>query len=132
MAHSKQELNSEKRKQEKAERKRANIAAVQETKRKKTVWELINDERAGLTKKESEEEDDSSKRKFKIRVRKVKAENRLSHHKGHGDIDASVCIKTLNGNIVRVKRTEADKMVKAGSATYAKKKEWKETLVHSN
>ena len=119
MAHSNREKQSEERKKHKAVLKQEKAEKI----KKKTVWELIADERAGIVQPKDGEEDDG--KKFRTRTRKVKAENRLSHHRGHGNPSNKVCIKNPDASVVYVTREKAEELVKKGS-TYTNKTVWRE------
>jgi len=41
------------------------------------------------------------------------------------DEGSSVCIKRNDGTVIRLKRTEADLLVKAGKAEYCSKRVWR-------
>lgn len=116
------EKNKIKRDAEKAARKASNIAKVQETKaaKEKDVWEKIKDDRRG-EKKETTTSETKSK---KIRTQKVRPENRLSHHRGHGKMSNYVHIKH-GPKVRRVTRKEADTLVSDGVASYISKTTYK-------
>lgn len=124
MAHSKQDANRAKRDAEKAARKRENIAKVEATKREKSVWEKLADEKAGIKVDESTGEETKTKR---TRTRKTLAKHRLSHRHGHGHQDPQVCVQLLGGECVRVKRAKAAELV-AGGAKYIPKHVWRKSL----
>jgi hypothetical protein len=118
------ERNRIKRDAEKAARKAANIAKVQETKQAKerTVWEKMADERKGIS-ANAQTTDETSKKK-KVRTQKVKSENRISHHRGHGKLSNHVHIKH-GPKVRRVTRKEADTLVSDGVASYISKTTYK-------
>lgn len=79
------ERNKIKRDAEKKARKSANVAKVEETKQKreKDVWEKLQDEKRGIN--ATQVSDNDSKPSKSKKTRKVKPENRLSHHHGHAN-----------------------------------------------
>jgi len=123
MAHSNREKQSEERKQHKVALKQERAEKVQ----KKTVWDLLKDDRAGVIQPKDGEEDDG-KKKFRVRTRKVKAENRLSHHRGHGNPSNKVCVVTHDGEVLYIKIADAALRVKAGSAKYTTKTAWRKYM----
>lgn len=125
MAHSNQADKTDKRREEKLARKRENIAKVEATKREKSVWEKLADEKAGIKVDEDTGEETKTKR---TRTRKTLAKHRLSHRHGHGKQDNYVCVMLAGGNCVRVKRKQADDAVKNAGAKYVPKHVWRESL----
>jgi hypothetical protein len=122
MAHSNREKQSEERKKHKESLRQERAEKV----KKKTVWELMADERAGIVQPKDGEEDDG-KKKFRIRTRKVKAENRRSHRHGHGHQSNKVCVRNLDGSVVYVIRQNAEVLVAKGAA-YTNKMAWREAM----
>jgi hypothetical protein len=64
-------------------------------------------------------------------LKKVKAVRKSpdrypSHHKGHGKVASTVCIKNVATGVVdKVSRSTGDIAVCSGSHTYAKRSEWR-------
>ncbi len=120
MAHSSQPRVSEKRKEEKLARKRENIERVESTKREKSVWEKLKDDKTGV----KVEDTDSGEQKKTFKVRKVHTKNLISHHRGHGRRKSTVCVRNGSG-VVRVKWTDAAKLVSQGGE-YVNRSVWRE------
>jgi hypothetical protein len=125
MVSTKQEVKKEARKAEKQDRKRDNIAKVETSKREKTMWEKLGDDRKGISQTDSKEDaskDGPKTPKRSLRVRKVKPENRLAHRRTRGQYKSYVHVRTVNGGTLRVSRKEAVKIVAAGGQYLSKTK----------
>jgi len=97
----------------------------------KDVWHQLELERAGITVNADGTYEDPEKvtgevKSTKKKRTKVAVQNRRSHRKGHGRM-GRVCVEKADGEKVRTRRNEAERLVKAGGRYIAKwefKDEW--------